>query len=172
MQGEGLLISCRVSIPVDKVRAQEGGEFKHYYLRFQSPWIRFAPRSLGRRAPLNFVSIPVDKVRAKPSLRVWKTEGVAFQSPWIRFARSRRLCYRSRPLWFQSPWIRFARDALEDVCKAIVANVSIPVDKVRAVVMTATVEISSLFQSPWIRFAPGRVPHRPREDRISFNPRG
>ena len=54
---------------------------------------------------------------------------------------------------FQSPWIRFA---LEDVCRAIVANrkVSIPVDKVRAAGRKALVHPKVAgFQSPWIRFA-------------------
>ena len=52
---------------------------------FQSPWIRFAPRKGDGSCWKMHVSIPVDKVRARP-VTVSHTEITVFQSPWIRFA--------------------------------------------------------------------------------------
>ena len=55
---------------------------------FQSPWIRFARKTLGSsdNAVSLAVSIPVDnKVRAG-SMEQFHLGRYLFQSPWIRFA--------------------------------------------------------------------------------------
>ena len=56
---------------------------------FQSPWIRFAQYHIMRGREYRFVSIPVDKVRAEELFSAPPSNPNAdvFQSPWIRFAQ-------------------------------------------------------------------------------------
>ena len=74
----------------------------------------------------------MDKVRARYSIIPERIE-LTFQSPWIRFAQHLLI----KVAWggadeFQSPWIRFARVNITHWRGG--DGVSIPVDKVRAVV--------------------------------------
>ena len=141
------------------------------------------------------VSIPVDKVRASDLATITVAEVGEFQSPWIRFAlRPVTVSHTEITVEFQSPWIRFAH-ALENNFSVIFRGVSIPVDKVRAVLFGASrpecagskvsipvdkvradlvkeVEyVPGWFQSPWIRFAHNRLGVKVT-GRKCFNPRG
>ena len=57
--------------------------------------------------PVEGVSIPVDKVRARLNGTISPGE-VLFQSPWIRFAQNLLVEQEGGEPKFQSPWIRFA----------------------------------------------------------------